>query len=83
MLQPNLRRDLAAIVLVSVVSLLLAQPAGAVPRLRQRSTVESSRLVERWRSLAWSFVGGLWEKAGMRIDPNGNRNEPAETDDHP
>jgi hypothetical protein len=72
-LQPNLRRTLASIVLVFAVSLLLAQPAVAAPRSGREGAARSSRVVERWGSLAWSVFAGVWEKISVAINPDGQR----------
>jgi hypothetical protein len=63
------RRILAAFALASAV--LTAAPSHAAPREGRREPGATARLAPQGFSL-WSFLSSLWEKAGIRIDNNGN-----------
>jgi len=72
MFQPKLRRVLAFSVLLSALSMLPVQAAGASSRARaERERGSFSERLERWGVAAWDTLAGLFEKAGVRIDNNG------------
>jgi hypothetical protein len=69
MLNPKLRRVCAMTTLLAALSLMPAQAAGFAGREPRRASLAAS--FERWGISAWSFLTGLFEKAGARMDPNG------------
>lgn len=73
MFHSKLRRSLAAIALVFVVSLLPAQAAAAPRAGGEREGSRVSRWIERWELLAWSFLVELMEKRGSSMNPDGVR----------
>ena len=71
MFHPKLRRPLAVFALVLAASLLPA-PVAAVPRGGgEREVSRMSRWIERWEQLAWDFLTGIVEKAGVSANPDG------------
>jgi hypothetical protein len=81
MFHSKLRRPLAVLALVLAASLLPA-PVAAVPRGGgEREVSRISRWMERWEQLAWDFLTGIVEKAGVIANPDGARTRLAQLDD--
>lgn len=72
MVHPKLRRVLAASALVTAVSLVPAASADAAVRERAHQTHAAAFRVEAGASWLRDLVIHLLEKAGVRIDPDGD-----------
>jgi hypothetical protein len=72
MVHPKLRRALAASALVVAVSLVPAASASAAVRERAPRTHAAAFRGEAGASWLRDLVIHLLEKAGVRIDPDGN-----------
>ena len=72
MVYPKLRRVLAASALVAAVSLVPAASAEAAVRERAHRTPAATFRVETGASWLRDLVMHALEKAGIRIDPDGD-----------
>lgn len=68
------RRTLAAVLLLACLA-LAAVPAHAGPLGLGRTVADEGILLK-----LWGFVAGLFEKAGMTIDPDGKPEETTDPD---
>jgi nitrous oxide reductase len=72
MVHPKLRRFLAASALVAAVSLVPAASANAAVHARAHRTPAAASRVEGGASWLRDLVIHFLEKAGVRIDPDGD-----------
>jgi hypothetical protein len=71
MVDPKLRRALAASALVAAVSLVSAGSANAAVRARTHRTPAAPSRIEAGAAWLRSLLVNALEKAGVRIDPDG------------
>lgn len=71
MFRPKLRRVLAFTVIISALSLLPAQAAGAAPRVRGQ--VGLAEVIGHRGLAAWDFLAGLLRMAGIQISSGGEK----------
>jgi len=72
MLSPRIRRSVVVLALTAASVILPLSDLSAAPRSESRwSGPERSARIVRQGFSFWSFLTGIFEGAGMRIDGNG------------